>query len=186
MRTYSHLIQSENDFATATRGPPFLIPPEDDQGNPITYERWLDFIQPFADLKDKDVSPRYQYGELRLTRLNQCARIFLRELTFHHIDGQWGSYLQRYLTPSLSAFAVFSIILNAMQVGMAVESLNKGPHHPVVFSYVSWWFSILTLGFATTGVLFILFLVLFMSIHDVWFARASMKNKGIHSGAVKI
>lgn len=178
MRTYYHLIESEADFEMATRGdPPFLIPTKDDKGEIITYERWVEFIEPFGRLSDNDVSPRYRYGELRLTRLNHCARLFLGELTFHHIDGQWGSYLQRCLTPLLSMFAILSIILNAMQVGLAVESLDKAPHYPMTFSYVSWWFSILTVGFAASGVFCIFELVLFMCFHDVWYARRSLHRQ---------
>lgn len=116
VRTYSYLIRYECDFrlATSDEHQLALIPKDDgsvsaDGSDHITFERFARFIAAFQKLPDDSVSPRYRYGELRLSRLNMCAPIFLGKLTPHHIDAQWGAYLGRFLAPILSVFAVLSV-----------------------------------------------------------------------------
>ena len=82
LRTYSYLIRYETDFRLATNDALGLIP-SDDVEHLITFERFAKFIAPFALLEDLSVNPRYHYGELRLTRLNMLAKLFLKKLTFH-------------------------------------------------------------------------------------------------------
>ena len=123
-----------------------LIPKDDgsDASDHITFERFARFVDPFQKLPDDSVSPGYRYGELRLSRRNICARIFLRKLTFHHIDAQWGAYLGRFLAPIFSFFAVLSVALNAMQVELGVQgSLQHSLPRWTYFVNVSRWFSCL-------------------------------------------
>jgi hypothetical protein len=121
MRSYSHLIQHESDFNLAQdKG---LIPKAD--GNvAITWEAFAKLITAFDRYQDIHVSPRYSYGELRLTRLNFYTHIFLGKLTYHHIDAQWSTYLNRCIAPLLIVFAISSTILNAMQVELSVQGLR--------------------------------------------------------------
>ena len=65
MRTYAYLIKYETDFRKAQSAELGLIP-TDDGKEPITYERFAQFIAPFAELDDDSVRPRYQYGEMPL------------------------------------------------------------------------------------------------------------------------
>lgn len=176
LRTYSYLIRYERDFKEALSDGLRLIP-VDDGINAITFERFAKFIAPFAEISDSRVNARYQYGELRLTRLNWCARVFLRKLTFHHIHPQWGSYLGRFLAPMLSTFAVFAVILNAMQVELAVQNTQQSLDTWDAFSRASRWFSVLTVILATIAVSFLLALVVFMFVHDIWFARSVIRQK---------
>jgi hypothetical protein len=180
LRTYSYLIRYETDFRLASSDALSLIP-ADDGTEQITFERFAKFIAPFAQLEDSSVNPRYHYGELRLTRLNFCARLFLKKLTFHHIDAQWGSYLGRFFGPILSIFAVFSVILSAMQVELAVQSSPPVLDHWSAFSDASRWFSIVTVISAAIGILLLSVLILFMFVHDIWFARTVLHQKKIQS-----
>ncbi|KAH6705266.1 hypothetical protein BKA61DRAFT_617248 [Leptodontidium sp. MPI-SDFR-AT-0119] len=125
MRTYSCLIKYEIDFRKAQSTELGLIPTDDGE-NPITYERFAQFIAPFAELGDDRVRPRYQYGEMRLTRLNWFARFLLGRLTYHHIYPQWNQYLGRFLARFLTVFLLLSTALNAMQVELAVQSAPRG------------------------------------------------------------
>ena len=112
--------------------------PKDDRSDQLTFERFAKFIAAFHKLSDESVSPRYCYGELRLSRLNRCARIFLGKLTFHHSDAQWGAYLGRFLAPLLSLFAVLSVALGAMQVELGVQgSLHDSLPNWTYFAHVS-------------------------------------------------
>ena len=185
LRTYSYLVRYEPDFrlATSDEHQLALIPKDDgsvsaDGSDRITFERFAGFIAAFQKLPDDSVSPRYRYGELRLSRLNMCARMFLRKFTFHHIDAQWGAYLGRFLAPILSIFAVLSVALSAMQVELGVQgSLQDSLPKWTYFAYVSRWFSCLVLVIIAITVIFFSLLVAFMILHDIWFARSVSRQR---------
>ena len=124
MRSYYYLIQYEIDFEEACKRR--LIPLKPDKHYP-TYEEFHDFIYPFSRVNDDHVSRRFHYGELRLTRINRTAFLFRRRLAYFHIYPQWGSFLAHILAPIITVFAVFSVVLNSMQVGLA--ALDMGPGH---------------------------------------------------------
>jgi hypothetical protein len=176
MRTYSCLIKYEIDFRKAQDEELGLIPTNDGQ-NPITYERFAQFIAPFADLDDDKVSPRYHYGEMRLTRLNWFARFLLGRLTYHHIHAQWNEYLSRFLAPFLTVFVLLSTVLSAMQVGLAVQSIPQGSGSWVAFSQVCRWVSVAVLILVVVVSALVVFLILFMFIHDQIFAWNVLRQK---------
>ena len=181
VRTYSYLIRYECDFLLANQLA--LLPHDDgsissDGSDQITFERFASFIAAFQKLPDESVSLRYGYGELRLSRLNMCARIFLRKLTFHHIDAQWGAYLGRFLAPLLSIFALSSVALSAMQVELGVQgSLQDSLPKWTNFAYVSRWFACLILVIILTTITFFGLLIGFFLLHDVWFARSVLRQR---------
>ena len=144
MRTYAYLVKYEIDFRKAQSDELGLIPTHDGE-NAITYERFAQFIAPFAELDDDRVRPRYQYGEMRLTRLNWFARFLMGRLTYHHIHAQWHEYLGRFLAPFLAVFLLLSTALTAMQVELAVQSIPQGSGSWYAFSRVSRWVSVLVL-----------------------------------------
>ena len=153
IRTYSYLVRYECDFLLATSDEHQLASTPKDDGSVsadgsdhITFERFARFIAAFQKLPDDSDSQRYCYRELRLSRLNICARIFLRKLTFHHIDAQWGAYLGRFLAPILSISALLSVPLSAMQAELGVRgSLQDSSPTWTHFAHVSRWFSRLIL-----------------------------------------
>ncbi|KAG8413007.1 hypothetical protein J3458_013428 [Metarhizium acridum] len=175
MRTYRFLIQVDLDFRRAAEDMGLI--PTSSCNERLTFEEFAAFITPFADLPDKCVSPRYQYGELRLTRLNWLARIFLEKLTFHHINAQWGSCLSRILAPFIAIFVMLSTILSAMQVELAAQSLPHESSELPPFAEASRRFSVLVLFLVTLVLLFFLGLVIFMCCHDLWFARSVLRRK---------
>ena len=115
-----------------------LLPPN------ITWEQFCDFSARNHAISDSQVSIRYHYGELILTRLNLYVKFFLRKFYYEQVHGQYGAYFSRFYGPFLFIFAVFSIFLNAMQVELSVESLTSLQWQP--FWYLSRWFSVLTLA----------------------------------------
>jgi hypothetical protein len=140
--------------------------PTDDGENPITCERFAEFIAPFAELGDDKVRPRYQYGEMRLTRLNWSARFMLRRLTYHHITALWNEYLGRFVAPFLTVFLLLSTALTAMQVKFAVPSSPQGSRSWDTFSQVCRWFSVLVIILVAVVSTLIIFFILFMFMHD--------------------
>lgn len=178
MRTYSHLVRHESDFSLAQEKG--LIPwnePAKGGDNLISWDSFARLITSFDKFGDDSVSPRYAYGELRLSRLNFYSRIFLGKLTFHHINAQWGTFLNGAIAPFIVIFVVFSVILNAMQVGLAVQGIHDVQLSWAAFVNVSKWFAVLVLILATLVVGFMFSITAFFFIHDIWFAQTIVRGK---------
>lgn len=79
---------------------------------------------------------RYRYGELRLTRLNFYALLFLRKFHFEQV---YGDFFRQFYGPILFVFTIISSILNKL----AIEQLMA--QYWVSLSLVYCWFSILNL-----------------------------------------
>lgn len=137
IRTYRHLVKYESDFSIAQDKKARLIPPEVD---------WLQFclfVSEFDNIKDSDVSGRYNYGELRLTRLNFYGKFILHKFNFMQLHGQYGTYFGQFFAPLLFIFATASVILSAMQVEMAVEQASGVLLE--AYAGVCHWFSVVIL-----------------------------------------
>lgn len=115
MRSYYYLIKYEVDFELACEK---RLIPKKTNGKLPTYEEWCNFIRQFSVARDDQVSKRYEFGELRLSRLNMASFFFRGKLAFFHIWPQWGSFLTHSLAPLLTIFAICSVILNSMQVSL--------------------------------------------------------------------
>ncbi len=137
LRSYSFLVRHESDFLIAQRTD--LIPKD------ISYQDFRRFILPFRSIPDEAVSPRYHFGQLRLTRLNYAVRL-LRPSSiggtivayYHRRYWQTGDYLKHFGTPLLFFFAAFSVLLSAMQVVLAA----LGQDAWATFVRASWGFSV--------------------------------------------
>ena len=166
MRSYYYLIRFEIDFDMACNEDHKLIPKKEDGKYP-TYEEWCEFIEPFSLVGDDHVNRRYHYGELRLTRINRTAFLAKGSLAYFHLLPQWGSYLSHILAPLITAFAVFSVILNSMQVTLAAIEVGSETGHTIPgtgwgsFLDVSLYFPLIiilciafVIGAALTGIFF--------------------------------
>ncbi|EJT77777.1 hypothetical protein GGTG_02882 [Gaeumannomyces tritici R3-111a-1] len=74
----------------------------------ITWEQFCNFTPGLANIPDRDVSPRYAYGEICLTRLNFYAP-FLGKLHFQRVKYQYGTYFARFHGPILFVLAVVRV-----------------------------------------------------------------------------
>jgi hypothetical protein len=157
LRTYTCLIQHESDFRIAKAS--HLVPDH------VSYTAFQIFIEPFRHIPDDAVTLRYQYGQMRLTRLNWAVRIFRpaslrgrRKLHYRNLYIQTGQYLERFGAPLLFLFASLTLILSSMQVALAAkpEGGSKG------FSIVSWGFSVAVIifivGLSVMGFVFVVLL----------------------------
>lgn len=176
MRTYSYLIRYEVDFRKAVE-PELQLIPHGDGKSAITFEKFVEFIAPFVTLDDDSVSPRYQYGELRLTRLNKLAMVFMGKLTYHHIHAQWSSYIGSLLAPSIVILAPVSVVLSAMQVVLATRDANQDSGGWLAYSQMSRWISVIVTFLVFVLLFLTLSVILFMLFHDVWFARMVLRAK---------
>jgi hypothetical protein len=99
---------------------------------------WATFcrvISAFDNIKETDVSGRYNYRELRLSRLNFYALFFLGKFNFEQIHGQYGDYFARPYGPVFFVFAVVATVLNSIQVGLAVDQVASVQWHSLWSSF---------------------------------------------------
>ncbi|TDZ58260.1 hypothetical protein CTRI78_v005598 [Colletotrichum trifolii] len=148
LRTYSYLIRYESDFRIA-KDPAFQLISAD-----ATWNRFCDFAKDLASITDKDVSTRYTYGEIRLTRLNFYAPILLRKSHFQRIEYQSGSYFARSYGPILFIIGITPIILSGLQVAVAVDEGDMGSK--------SWALAKVAMGFSVVVILIFCILLFYL------------------------
>jgi len=159
LRTYDNLIRHESDFSIAQREELRLIPPS------VSYAQFCAFTSGFDKITDSEVSARYSYGELRLTRLNLYCKIFLHRYHFQQVHGQYGAFFSQYYGPLLFIFGILSLVLSAMQVELAAEQLLAILWN--AFWRLSRWVSVLSIV-AITAVALALGSLLVRMIIDEW------------------
>jgi hypothetical protein len=171
LRSYSYLIQHKSDFLIATNDA--LVPKN------IRFSDFILFISSCQErIDDRDVSPRYYFGELRLTRLNFWAKFFLGHMTYHKIHGNYGSRFQQYYAPILFAFGAVTTVLSAMQVAIAAYPELQMDKSAIRLVEVSWNFSICALV-ATVVIIVILILIFcFLVLREVTYALKDLLRKG--------
>lgn len=140
LHTYSLLIRHPSDLRLATES--HLVPEH------IEWNRFAQFIEPFRHLGNDRVSPRYHYGQLRLTRLNWAVRVFRPKSCpdwwyYHETYWNTSSYIQRFFGPLLFIFGSLAIILTAMQVIVTVpQGSFLAASQWMVVEKACWGFSI--------------------------------------------
>ncbi|KAL3465244.1 hypothetical protein BJX64DRAFT_275341 [Aspergillus heterothallicus] len=117
--SYAALIQYESDFQLACEH--HLLPPD------ITWLEWVEFIHELlTKINYEEINPRYLFGELRLSRLNKIYALrlgyVLRGYKFSYHT--YGQLFSDYLAPITAATIYVALVLTAMQVGLATDSLN--------------------------------------------------------------
>lgn len=142
LRSYAYLIRHSSDLRIAQEA--HLLPPT------LTFTKFNKFIAPFRSLPDELVSPRFQYGQFRLTRLNWAVRIstlFMAEQPFRwnyqQPFRQTRQYISRFGPPLAFVFGAVSLLLSAMQTSLTAQGANT----PKAFSDMSWVFSVMWITF---------------------------------------
>jgi hypothetical protein len=137
----------------------------------VTWFQFCRFSAHFNDITDDEVSGRYHYGEIRLTRLNYYAPLLLKKSHYQRVDYQYRAYFARIQGPVISAFAFFSILLNCMQVNLAAAAADeKYSNFSLIASF--FWLSILIGAVACVLLLLLICLFLFKVIREWRFAIA--------------
>lgn len=156
LRTFFYLIRHESDFNIALRHS--LIPA-------TTWKKFCSFSAFLDGLEDNEVTHRYAYGELRLTRLNFYTKVFLRKWNFQRVHTQYGAYFARFYGPILFVFGLCSVLLNACQLAVTLEGPSNGIPKP--WEGV-WWLSRALIAFVLILCsLLVTFLVLLFLIRFV-------------------
>ncbi|KAH6684231.1 hypothetical protein B0J14DRAFT_572434 [Halenospora varia] len=169
LRSYAYLIQHKSDFIVAKKLN--LIPKH------VKHSQFIKFIIMFERLQDDEVSLRYSFGELRLGRLNFWAVFALHRWEFHKHERQTGAYFAQFYGPILFIFGIFATLLNAMQVGLAVQSLQASEDSWETFKGVSRVFSIITLVAVVLVIFVLLVLFLARALMEIQFALRDKMHK---------
>ncbi|KAL8295066.1 hypothetical protein RB597_005709 [Gaeumannomyces tritici] len=111
----------------------------------------------------RDVSLRYAYGEIRLTRLNFYAPFLLGKSHFQRVEYQYGTYFARFYGPILFVIAVASVVLSGLQVIVSVGN-GAGDRWPMGAAL---WISV-TAIVTSYGLLFSLGLLLVYKVANEW------------------
>ncbi|KAF2034230.1 hypothetical protein EK21DRAFT_49604, partial [Setomelanomma holmii] len=113
LKTYSSLIQRRSDFNLARR--------HDLLGSfgAVSFEAFVGFISSFDSIPESAVSSRWHYGVIQLDSLNFHSAIHLRRWHLNRFESRYGTYFSRFFPVVLFLFAVFSVMLSAMQVIVA-------------------------------------------------------------------
>jgi hypothetical protein len=140
LATYARLINHRSDFRIAKDE--HLLPEE------MHWEDWQALGEKLATLMNdmassrKRSSPRFQFGELRLVRVNMIYRFhpsyrlahFIRG--YHYDNRTYQSFLRRNFTWVAVVFAYLTVVLTAMQVGLGTTELrNDGPFNRASYGF---------------------------------------------------
>ncbi|KAL8836245.1 MAG: hypothetical protein Q9170_002989 [Blastenia crenularia] len=170
LRSYFYCIRHETDFRVAQQPHLSLLPMS------LTWQQWCDFAATFNTIENAEVAPRYHYGKLQLSRLHWLVRMSMWELNYYYIDGGYGESFARYYGPLLFVFGILSVLLSAMQVGMAVEQLQSRDW--VAFWSVCRWFSVISLLISATVTLYLVASFVVKSMDElIWAARAQYRAR---------
>jgi hypothetical protein len=160
--SYAWLIRHKSDLDIATETG--LLTKD------IKWSSWIDFIDTFLEGIDYEtlsgVNRRYEYGELRLSRLNAIYRILPPSYSSRNLIRGYQSrstwykaFIDRHFKWMLAVFAILSVVLSALQVGLATTTL-QGKR---LFQNTSYRFTITSLVAVAAGLIavFLVWLSLF-------------------------
>lgn len=162
--SYAWLISYESDLKIAQENK--LLPAD------IDWPHWTLFVKDFLShinhVTLEQVDRRFKYGELRLSRLNGIYRLMPTVFSFSNLfrggfmsSSTWQSSLfRRNFAWLVTVLVYLTVILSALQVGLAVELLNKD----AAFSWASY-------GFCVACIMLILMIMLIILF--VWFVLFS-------------
>lgn len=153
LRTYAALLASESDFAIAKEKG--LLP---NSLGISQWTKWQKFVEEILSPSvHRKIHRRFQYGELRLGRLN--AIYFFTKLGYYM--NQWPNY-PSFLRDQLGWLATttiyIAVVLNAMQVGLATNLLEAN----APYLRAAYGFSVFAIvgPLVSGGVIFLVLMVL--------------------------
>jgi uncharacterized membrane protein len=165
--SYVWLVASKSDFSIAIEERIFPAT--------ITWEAWRDIVSDLLQnmaMLTAQVNKRYHYGELRLSRLNTLYRFNLSTFSLRNLVNGfmatptwYTQFFERNFSWILAAFIYITVILSAMQVGLATSHLQDNMQ-----------FQNLSYGIAVTAivvVLLVILIIVFVWLVLFWFHLCS-------------
>ncbi|TVY71306.1 hypothetical protein LSUE1_G004475 [Lachnellula suecica] len=121
--SYMMLIQHPSDLALAHELG--LI------GKLIGWKPWREFRTTFLDNISSGqvlrtlMNKRFEYGELRLTRLDYIYRLSFRGLKYFTPHREYTTYFREYIAAGITLFAFVTVALTAMQVVVGMNGVSR-------------------------------------------------------------
>ncbi|KAM0473863.1 hypothetical protein ACHAPX_007911 [Trichoderma viride] len=174
LRSYAFLIQHKSDHLLAIQEDKLGLIPKS-----ISFSNLVEFLRCFKSIPDTQVSRRYLYGDLRLTRLNFWVKIFLGRRTYFKQYGQYGAYFSQFYGPLLFVFGIITLALSSMQVVLAAESVTGFGDGWMSFVWMSQGFSIFTLCLTLLSSLLLVASPILFIFREVIYAAKHHRQKDI-------
>ena len=163
VRSYCYLIKSQSDFNVAEEKK--LI------AEGVNAKDLLRFLHSFKSVSDDEVTLRYKYGELRLSRINFYIKFYERRLFYKQMQWQYSDYINTFVAPLVFTFALVSVALSAMQVVLAAQQPNVNQTHGwQKFTSVSQWSAVVFLILIAMSTLFLSSIVCTLLLREFLFA----------------
>ncbi|KAK3112467.1 hypothetical protein LTR53_011244 [Teratosphaeriaceae sp. CCFEE 6253] len=168
LASYIWLIRHHSDFRVAKKTE--LLP------DSIDWKRWTQICRKYHSYLQRFdlLEPRYQYGELRLSRLNWIYILTSRAgpRGYRLGDNRVGSFFVRNFGWLAGIFAYLSIMLSAMQVGLGTSRLALNGS----FQDASYGFAVFALSLPLTAAAGALVLYIWILVSSVrWAYRNNAK-----------
>jgi hypothetical protein len=160
LRTYYYLVRSESDFYVAQEPGLHLVPTN------VTWEQYCEFMRQLGKISDWEVSGRYAYGEIRMTRLNFYAPVLLGKSYFQRVEYQYKDYFAVFYGPVLFVAGVMSILLSGLQVAVAVQGVDSTRSSQTLLAGALWCSVTMTLSFA--AIFLLLFAIFVYKVAKEW------------------
>lgn len=165
LQSYAALIQYESDFYIAKEN--HLIHEN------LTWESWIKLINQLLRNKNDDkVNKRYEYGELRLSRLNKVYWLHGRLRGYRFPFQSYGEMFQANIAPIAGITVYIALALTAMQVGLATDTLAKND----AFQNASYGFTVFSILAPIILVLSVVALVVVFFFYN-WIATVILRRK---------
>lgn len=142
----------------------------------VQWEHWAPFSAAVVSCIQEnptDLNPRYIYGELRLSRLNLIYRLCKNTANFYRlIRGyeysyhQYSTYFERNFKWVLTAIVYITVVLGAMQVGLATTELNGN----AMFSRASYGFTLFSILAPLITLFFGALMMLILAVFNMRYA----------------
>ncbi|KAL2364358.1 hypothetical protein RJZ56_002705 [Blastomyces dermatitidis] len=157
--TYAALISHESDFHIAKDKR--LLPADEKH---LTWQGWRTFVEQLdTACIYPNISLRFIYGELRLSRLNNIYRFTQRPLLGGYTRHwhEYKTFFRDNFTLLASATVYIAIVLTAMQVGLETKGLSDSAS----FQSASYGFTVFSIlgPLAATGCILFSFFYLFVN-----------------------
>lgn len=157
LRSYCRLIRYPVDLAIAKKSN--LISKD------VTWEQWAAHRRKILfETENSHFNKRYEYGELRLNRLDIIYRLTGRGLTYFTVHRNYVSYFSQYISLFATVFAFVAIILTAMQVLVTIPNISER------LITTSYRFSVAVLVGVCVCFGYILIVFLFMFLYNFFLA----------------
>lgn len=163
LRSYCCLIQFPVDLAIAKKS--HLISKD------VTWEQWTTVRKKIlVETENSYFNRRYEYGELRMNRLDIIYRLTGRGLTYFTVHRTYKTYFAQYFSLFATVFAFVAIILTAMQVLVAIRGI------PETLAVTSYRFSVAVLVGVCLCFGYIFSIFLFMFLYNLVLTRVAHRG----------